>query len=328
MGLWPKFAPMERMKRVFAFISKWMGVWVLLAAVAGMFRPEAFSAMGMSAVSPLLGVVMFGMGMSLKATDFKVVLMRPKDVLTGCAAQFIIMPGVAWLLTKALSLPPDLAVGVILVGCCPGGTASNVITFLAGGDLALSVGMTTVSTVAAPVLTPALTWLLAGEYVDVDAAGMLLSILWVVILPIVAGLLAQRFLPRLTCGARDLMPGFSSIVIALIVGIIVSRNAESLWCAGHIVVLAVVLHNLLGFGLGFGVAWFLRLPFAKCTAMSVEVGMQNSGLASSLAVSHFASQPMAAVPGAVFSVWHNIAGAVAASVFKRVGAKRTERDRL
>lgn len=315
---------MEQLKRISAFVAKWMGVWVILAAVVGMLLPGVFSPFGMRAVSPLLGVVMFGMGMSLKAEDFKVVFTRPKDVLTGCAAQFIIMPGTAWLLTKALSLPPDLAVGVILVGCCPGGTASNVITFLAGGDLALSVGMTTVSTIIAPILTPALTWLLAGQYVDVDAAGMLLSIVWVVILPIVTGLAAQRFLLRVTSEARELMPGFSSVVIALIVGIIVSRNSESLWSAGHIVLIAVMLHNLLGLALGFVVAWVLGLPYAKCTAMSIEVGMQNSGLASSLAVSHFANQPMAAVPGAVFSVWHNIAGAVAASIFKRVGKKDTK----
>lgn len=315
---------MEQLKRISAFVAKWMGVWVILAAVVGMLCPGVFSPIGMRAVSPLLGVVMFGMGMSLKTDDFKVVFTRPKDVLTGCAAQFIIMPGTAWLLTKALNLPPDLAVGVILVGCCPGGTASNVITFLAGGDLALSVGMTTVSTIIAPILTPALTWLLAGQYVDVDAAGMLLSIVWVVILPIVTGLAAQRFLLRVTSEARELMPGFSSVVIALIVGIIVSRNSESLWSAGHIVLIAVMLHNLLGLALGFVVAWVLGLPYAKCTAMSIEVGMQNSGLASSLAVSHFANQPMAAVPGAVFSVWHNIAGAVAASIFKRVGKKDTK----
>lgn len=312
---------MENVKRVFAFIARWMGAWVLLAAAVGLMRPVAFSAIGIGAVSPLLGVVMFGMGMSLKAEDFRVVFTRPRDVLTGCAAQFVVMPGLAWLLTKALSLPADLAVGVVLVGCCPGGTASNVITFLAGGDLALSVGMTTVSTVAAPILTPALTWLLAGQYVDVDAVGMLLSIVWVVILPIGAGLLAQKFLPRITSELRDFMPGFSSAVIALIVGIIVSRNAESLLSAGHIVLLAVVLHNIMGLALGFAIGRAMRLPLSKCAAMSIEVGMQNSGLASSLAVSHFAAQPMAAVPGAVFSVWHNIAGAVAASVFRRMGSK-------
>lgn len=298
-----------------------MGVWVLWAATAGMACPKVFSFVGMQAVGPLLGVVMFGMGMSLKAGDLKVVFTRPKDVLTGCAAQFVIMPGLAWLIAKILSLPADLAVGVVLVGCCPGGTASNVITYLAGGDLALSVGMTTVSTIAAPLLTPALTLLLAGEYVDVDATGMLLSIMWVVIVPIIAGLLTQKFLPRLTSLIRDLMPGFSSAVIALIVGIIVSRNSESLWAAGHIVLIAVILHNALGLLLGFSIGKLTGLTLSKCAAMSIEVGMQNSGLASSLAVSHFAAQPMAAVPGAVFSVWHNIAGAVAASIFRRLRSK-------
>ena len=294
-----------------------MGLWVLLAATMGMASPGCFTVISMKAVSPLLGLVMFGMGMSLKVDDFKIVLTRPKDVLCGCLAQFVIMPGLAWALTKAFCLPADLAVGVILVGCCPGGTASNVITYLAGGDLALSVGMTTVSTVAAPLLTPALTWLLAGEFVGVDAAGMLISILWVVIAPICAGLLCQRHLPRITASAQGFMPAFSSVVIAVIVGAIVSNNATRLYEAGGLVVAVVMLHNTLGMALGFGTGRVLGLARRKCVAMSVEVGMQNSGLASSLAVSHFAMYPMASVPGAVFSVWHNVAGAMAASVFRK-----------
>ncbi len=278
----------------------------------------------MSVVSPLLGLVMFGMGMSLKLSDLKIVFTRPKDVIIGCLSQFLVMPGLAWLLSTVFSLPPDLAVGVILVGCCPGGTASNVITYLAGGDLALSVGMTTVSTIVAPLLTPAITWLLAGTYVNVDALGMLMSILWVVILPIVAGLLAQRLLPRVTSEAKAFMPAFSSLVIALIVAIIVSHNAERLMDAGLLVIVVVALHNMLGLALGFCVGRVLRLTRPKCIALSVEVGMQNSGLASSLAVAHFAAMPMATVPGAVFSVWHNISGAVVASLYAKFGKAKGE----
>lgn len=315
---------MDKVKTVCAFISRWMGLWVLMAAVIGLAAPSVFGGIGMSVVSPLLGLVMFGMGMSLKLSDLKIVFTRPKDVIIGCLSQFIVMPGLAWLLTTIFNLPPDLAVGVILVGCCPGGTASNVITYLAGGDLALSVGMTTVSTLVAPLLTPAITWLLAGTYVNVDALGMLLSILWVVILPIVAGLLAQRLLPRVTEEAKAFMPAFSSLVIALIVAIIVSHNAVRLMDAGLLVIVVVALHNLLGLALGFGVGRMLRLARPKCIALSVEVGMQNSGLASSLAVAHFAAMPMATVPGAVFSVWHNISGAIVASLYAKFGKKKAD----
>lgn len=315
---------MDKVKTVCAFISRWMGLWVLVAAVVGLAAPSVFGGIGMSVVSPLLGLVMFGMGMSLKLSDLKIVFTRPKDVIIGCLSQFIVMPGLAWLLTTIFNLPPDLAVGVILVGCCPGGTASNVITFLAGGDLALSVGMTTVSTLVAPLLTPAITWLLAGTYVNVDALGMLLSILWVVILPIVAGLLAQRLLPRVTEEAKAFMPAFSSLVIALIVAIIVSHNAVRLMDAGLLVIVVVALHNLLGLALGFCVGRILRLARPKCIALSVEVGMQNSGLASSLAVAHFAAMPMATVPGAVFSVWHNISGAIVASLYAKFGKKKAD----
>ena len=172
------------MKRICKLISDYMGVLVLLSAVAALVFPDALSHLKPKLINPLLGIIMFGMGLTLKAEDFRVVFSRPRDVLLGCLAQFTVMPGLAYLLTRVFGLEPALAIGVILVGCCPGGTASNVITYLAKGDLALSVGMTAVSTLLAPVLTPLLVWLLAGETVDVDVIGMLLSILWVVILPI------------------------------------------------------------------------------------------------------------------------------------------------
>ena len=213
------------------------------------------------------------------------------------------MPLLALCLTWAFSLPQELAIGVILVGCCPGGTASNVITYLAKGDLALSVGMTAASTLLAPLLTPLLVWLLAGTMVDVDTVGMLMSIVYVVIAPIVCGLLCQRFLPKLTKLLTPYLPAFSSVVIAMVVGIVVSHNAVRLLTAGLLIVAVVMIHNILGLAIGFTVGRLLRLQRPKCVALSIEVGMQNSGLASSLAVLHFAAYPLATlVPSLAYGI--------------------------
>ena len=263
----------------------------------------------------MLGLIMFGMGLTLSPKDFHIVLSRPKDIIIGCLAQFTVMPLLAIGLSLLFSLPKELALGVILVGCCPGVTASNVITYLAKGDLALSVGMTATSTLLAPLLTPLLVWLLAGTMVNVDTAGMLLSIVYVVISPIIVGLLCQRFLPQLTRRVVPYLPAISSLMIAFVVGIVVSHNADRLLVGGMIVIIVVMLHNLLGLSVGWIIGRLLRLSHPKRVAISIEVGMQNSGLASSLAVTHFAAFPMAAIPGAIFSVWHNISGALAARFF-------------
>ena len=303
------------MKAICDFISRWMGALVLLLAVVAVIVPAPFAAIGTWVINPMLGLIMFGMGLTLSPSDFRIVFSRPKDVLTGCLAQFTVMPLMAWLLTKVFALPPDLALGVILVGCCPGGTASNVITYLAKGDLALSVGMTATSTLLAPVLTPVLTWAMAGTFVDVDAWGMLLSIVYVVIAPIAAGFIIQHYLPNFTRRAVAYLPAFSSVMIAVLVAIIVGHNASRLLTGGLVVVIVVVLHNLSGLAIGYGIGRALGLSHAKRTAISVEVGMQNSGLATSLATIHFAAYPMAAIPGAIFSVWHNISGALVAKLY-------------
>ena len=294
-----------------------MGVLVLAAAVVALAVPDLFSGIKPTVINPLLGIIMFGMGMALKPEDFRIVLSRPKDVIIGCLAQFTIMPLLAWTLSRVFALDEALAVGVVLVGCCPGGTASNVITYLAKGDLALSVGMTAVSTVLAPVMTPLLVWLLAGKTVDVDVAGMLLSILWVVILPVVAGLTIKWLWPKLTEKATAYLPAVSSLAIAFIVLIVISANAHKLLLGGMVIVAVVVLHNLCGLGLGYLIGRLLHLPAPKRKAISIEVGMQNSGLASSLATLHFATYPMATIPGAIFSVWHNISGAIVARIYAR-----------
>lgn len=308
-------------KRICDFISSLMGVIILLSAILALFFPSYFSFLSPSIINPMLGVIMLGMGLTLNPSDFKTVFSRPKDVIAGCAAQFVVMPLLALLLTKAFSLPVEIALGVVLVGCCPGGTASNVITYLSKGDLSLSVAMTTVSTLLAPFLTPFLTWALIGETVDVDVVSMFLSIFFVVILPVALGLTIQRFLPRFTKVVSTYLPSFSVLVIALIVIIVVSLNSAKLLSCGALVVLGVVLHNIMGLALGYAVAKLLRMSGAKSKAVSIEVGMQNSGLASSLALTSFAQYPLAAVPGAVFSVWHNISGAIVARVYSSISDK-------
>ena len=308
-------------KRICDFISSLMGVIILLSAILALFFPSYFSFLSPSIINPMLGVVMLGMGLTLNPSDFKTVFSRPKDVIAGCAAQFVVMPLLALLLTKAFSLPVEIALGVVLVGYCPGGTASNVITYLSKGDLSLSVAMTTVSTLLAPFLTPFLTWALIGETVDVDVVSMFLSIFFVVILPVALGLTIQRFLPRLTKVVSTYLPSFSVLVIALIVMIVVSLNSAKLLSCGALVVLVVVLHNVMGLALGYAVAKLLRMSGAKSKAVSIEVVMQNSGLASSLALTSFAQYPLAAVPGAVFSVWHNISGAIVARVYSSISDK-------
>lgn len=214
--------------KVCSFISKYFAAIVVVVAALSLFLPSTFNWISTSWIAPMLGVVMFGMGLTLDPHDFKIVFMRPKDIIIGSLAQFIIMPLTAFLLTRIFGLDDELAIGVILVGCCPGGTASNVMTYLAKGDLALSVGMTTVSTVLAPILTPLLTLLYAGERVHVDAMGMFLSIVEVVILPIIVGFVFQRKFPEFTKKVSAYLPAFSSVVIALIVGSIVSANAAKL----------------------------------------------------------------------------------------------------
>ena len=305
------------MKQICRFIAKHMGVLVLLAAVLALLWPAAFSVLRPSMISYLLGVVMFGMGLTLNARDLKIVFVRPKDILLGCVAQFTMMPLLAWGLTKVFALDEALALGVILVGCCPGGTSSNVITYLSKGDLPLSVGMTAVSTLLAPIITPLLVLLLAGKSIEVNVAGMFLSILWVVILPIALGLLVKKIWPGISAWAADYLPALSSLAIATIVLTVVSANAANLIAGGMLILLVVMLHNICGYALGYGLGALLKLPAAKRKALSIEVGMQNSGLASSLAATHFAAFPMAAIPGAIFSVWHNISGALLARIFSR-----------
>lgn len=254
---------------------------------------------------------MFGMGMTLTITDLKEVMGRSREVFLGVLAQYTIMPLLAYGLAILFNLPAELAVGVILVGSCPGGTASNVITYLARGDVALSVAMTSVSTLLSPIMTPLLTLLLAGQWISISAGTLLISILNIVWLPVVAGILIRRLFGNKLEQVIDTMPLISVAAIVVIVGAVVGVNAEKLLDSFGIAFVVVMLHNLLGLMLGYGIGIATRLAGRQCRTLSIEVGMQNSGLAVSLALSHFS--PTTAIPGAIFSVWHNISGPLLAS---------------
>ncbi|MBP5397807.1 MAG: bile acid:sodium symporter family protein [Bacteroidales bacterium] len=312
------------LSRLLSAITRYMAVIVLVTALAAFLWPGAFSFIRTSWITPMLGLVMFGMGLTLEPGDFARVFARPGPVFTGVLFQFVLMPGIAWVLSRLFHLPPELTLGVLLVGCCPGGTSSNVICYLAKGDVALSVSMTMVSTLLSPVMTPLLVKLLAGEIIPVDFWSMFLSILEVIILPILLGRLFKRTQPKASEKATDFLPAFSSIVITLIVAAVVAASAGKLREVGLVVIAVVILHNLLGFALGYGAAKALRQDEQQARTISIEVGMQNSGLACSLVALHFASMPIAAVPGAVFSVWHNISGALLARGFARKSLKQQQ----
>jgi len=304
---------MKFLEKLSDFFGKWMALIVIAVAALALFAPQTCLWIKTSWINWLLGIVMFGMGLTLKMDDFKVVFSRPKDIIIGFIAQFTLMPLIAFLLAKAFNLPTEIAVGVILVGTCPGGTSSNVMTYLSKGDVPLSVGMTAVSTLFAPLMTPLLTLLYAGQRVDVNAVAMFLSIVKVVLVPITLGLVCNYFFEKVTREIVRILPLISTIAIIMIIASVVSANSARLKTVGVMVVIVVILHNLLGYATGFGVGKLLRLNTTKCRALSIEVGMQNSGLATSLAATHFAQYPLATIPGAVFSVWHNISGAVYAN---------------
>ena len=305
---------MKALEKINALVSKNMAVLVMVFAAIALILPDAFK-WTTSQIPMLLGVVMFGMGMTLSVQDFKEIFRRPRDVLIGLLAQFTIMPLLAYGLAILFNLPPELATGVILVGTCPGGTASNVITFLAKGDLALSVSMTMTSTFLAPLVTPLLTWLLAGAWIEISFVKMMLSIVQVVIVPIFFGIVVNHFFGDLVRRVVKILPLVSIVTILLILGGVVSVNASRILETGLILLSVVVLHNFLGYALGFGMAKFFGMNSAKTKAVSIEVGMQNSGLAVSLAMIHFSAA--ASIPGALFAVWHNISGSIIANKFSQ-----------
>ena len=306
------------MKKISTVIGKYMAFIVLAVAAAALFVPETCLWIQTGWINYLLMIVMFGMGLTMKAEDFAVVFTKPRDVMIGCTAQFLIMPALAFGLGKLFGLDVELLAGVILVGTCPGGTSSNVITYLSKGDTALSVGMTSINTLLAPFLTPALTFLYLRTSVDVDVKAMFLSILQVVVIPIGLGVLINKTLGAYTEKVKDALPLVSVTAICLIVGAVVSHNSGKILTTGAVVFGVVILHNLLGYLCGYLIGMIFRMNLPRRKAVSIEIGMQNSGLAASLAASAFPDLAMATVPGAIFSVWHNISCAVLAGIFRKM----------
>ena len=319
---------MKTLEKISGWAGKYMAVIALLVAIIALVFPDPVKGViKTSYVNTLLGIVMFGMGMTLKLSDFKVVFTKPKAVITGILSQFIIMPLLAFLLVKIFNLDPALAVGVILVGSCPGGTSSNVMTYLAKGDVALSVGMTACTTILAPVVTPALVLLLGGATINVSYVSMLMSIVQVVLVPIVLGFVINHFFEKFAQACAKVLPLVSVIAICLIIMAVVAANASKIMTVGWLIVVVVMLHNLCGYALGYGVGKVLGLSRDQMRTLSIEVGMQNSGLATSLATVHFATMPLAAVPGTVFSVWHNISGAIYANILARTAKEEPAEEK-
>jgi bile acid:Na+ symporter, BASS family len=296
------------------FIGKTFAFWVIVCAVLGFLFPDQAKQIAPWIVT-LLAIIMFGMGLTLSVDDFKEVARRPVEVTIGVICQFLIMPLLAVLLTRVIPMPPEVAAGVILVGCCPGGTSSNVMTYLSKGDVALSVACTSVTTLAAPLVTPFLVWLLASQFLPVDAWAMFISIVKIVLAPLALGFLAQKLLPKAVRAAVPVLPLVSVIGIVLIVAAVVGASKPAIAQSGLMIFAVVVLHNGLGYLLGFFAAKALGLNLSKRKAIAIEVGMQNSGLGAALANAYFS--PVAAVPSAIFSVWHNISGAILANYFSR-----------
>ena len=306
------------MKKISEVIGKYMAWIVLIIAALALFVPGTCLWIQTGWINYLLMIVMFGMGLTMKLSDFAVVFARPRDVIIGCLAQFIVMPLLAFGLGKAFGLSNELLVGVILVGTCPGGTSSNVITYLSKGDTALSVGMTSINTLLAPFLTPALTYLYLRTTVSVDVKSMFVSIIQVVIIPIGLGLMINKLFGKYTQKISDVLPTVSVTAICLIVAAVVSHNSEKILSTGLVIFAVVILHNLLGYLCGYLIGVLFKMDLPRKKAVAIEIGMQNSGLATTLAGTAFPNLAMATVPGAIFSVWHNISGAILAGILNKL----------
>lgn len=311
---------MNALIRMSQFVSRFFALWVLMFAVIAFFWPAGFMWVG-PYIPWFLGLIMFGMGATLSLGDFKHIVRHPKSVVVGVFAQFLIMPSLAYGLAVAFQLPPEIAIGVILVGACPGGTASNVITYLARGNTALSVACTSVATLLAPILTPAIVYFLASQWIEVSASAMVLSVLKMVLLPVALGVIVRTLWQNKVDRTAEVLPLVSMFMIALLVAALIGASKDKIIESGLMIFLVVVLHNGLGFLCGYALGALFKLPYADNKAIAIEVGVQNSGLGAALAVAHFS--PLAAVPSAIFSLWHNISGPLLATYWAR---KEDNRD--
>ncbi|MCY8232137.1 bile acid:sodium symporter family protein [Priestia endophytica] len=315
---------MRALEKISSFANSTFALWVVLFSLLSFLYPSSFVWIS-NYISILLGIIMFGMGLTLSLNDFKAVFKQPKSVLIGVVGQYTIMPGLAYGLALLFQLPPEVAIGVILVGCCPGGTASNVMTYLAKGNTALSVAVTSVATLIAPFLTPVLIMLFASQWLEVSAASLLVSILKIVLLPIILGIIVKLLFKNGVEKSIKALPLISVIGIVAVAAGVVAVNAESIADAALKMVFIVMLHNLFGLFFGWLLARLFRLDEGSQKALSIEVGMQNSGLGAALALAHFS--PIAAVPSAVFSVWHNISGPLLATYWGEKHERKEKRQK-
>ncbi len=295
------------LRRLSVALTRFMGVIIIAFSALALWQPWIFSWVAPH-ISAMLGIIMLGMGMTLHWQDFSHVLRHPRDLGLGLVVQFGCMPLLAFGLCHVFALPPELAMGMILVGTAPGGTASNVLTFIARGDVAFSVAMTAAATLVSLLLTPPLTWLLGGVWVPVDMGGLFWSIVKIVLVPVLLGLLLHHFQRGLVDRLMPFLPLASAMVITLVIAGIIAVNAQSILSAGPAIFAAVIAHNILGLAAGWFAACRLRFAPPRRRALAIEIGTQNSGLATALALAHFT--PAAAIAGALFSVWQNISGAL------------------
>ena len=326
--LFMNIKPMQHLVRISQWLAAKASLFIIVIAVLTFFVPTLFDWVRGTTQTVILGFIMLTMGLTLTTNDFRILIRRPLDILIGACAQFFIMPCVAWLLVRVFHLEPALALGILLVGCCPGGVSSNIMSYLCHGDVAFSVGMTCASTLLAPVMTPLLMQLTAGAIIEIDTIGMFFNILIVTIIPVAIGCFLNYTYSRSPHfpTIQGLMPGLSVICLACIVGGVISTIHDDLISRGLMLFLwtfAVVLcHNTLGYILGYTAGHFACFSTAKKRTISIEVGMQNAGLATVLAGRFFAAQPLAVLPYAISCAWHSISGTILAGLFLRFDKRK------
>lgn len=302
---------MKLLNQINAIFRNYLPYVVLTAAGLAMTSPTYFTWMT-GIVTYLLQFIMFTMGLTMTFADFRQVLKQPLKIICIELAQYLAMPLFGFLLAKALHLPDQVALGLILVGSVPGGTSSNVITYLANGDVPLSIAATSVSTLAAPFLTPLMLSLYGGAYLDIAFWPMFVSITKVVLVPVLGGLLLNLLFGTYTRKVETVLPTFSSVAVLMVLMGTVAVNRETLLTSGLVIFLAVALHNVSGYLLGYLVGYLLKLDRSETRAVAIEIGLQNTGLAASLGLAHFS--PLAAVAGAAGTVVHTLIGSIFASL--------------
>ena len=312
---------MKMIEKISNLVSKNMTILILLIGVYSFFVPTTF-AWAQPKMSIILSIMMFGVGMTISVEQFKFVLERPKDIFIGAIGQYTIMPFIAFILARLLNLSPELTLGLILVGCCPGGISSNVMTFISKGDIALSVSLTTVSTLLAPIATPIITLILAKSQIEVSIFAMFISIIKTVIVPIILALVCSKLLPKLSDFMVKILPLLSSILLMLLVAGSISASIDSIMTSGFIVLIAVAIHHTIGLCLGYFLGYKCGFDEVKRRAVCLEVGMQNSGLAITLAFAHFS--PVVAMVGALSGPFQTVLSAMLGNYWNNHDPKKVE----